>query len=51
VCDAEAGEADRLAATDGYVAVPGGRVWYQIVGTDRPGIPILCLHGGPWHDP
>ena len=45
--DTEVGEADRLAATDGYLAVPGGRVWYQIVGTDRPGIPILCLHGGP----
>jgi proline-specific peptidase len=32
---------------EGHVAVPGGRIWYQIVGTDRPGIPILCLHGGP----
>jgi proline-specific peptidase len=32
---------------EGYVEVPGGRVWYQIVGPDRPGIPLLCLHGGP----
>lgn len=32
---------------EGYIEVPGGRVWYQIVGADRPGIPILCLHGGP----
>jgi len=35
------------AAAEGYVEVPGGRVWYQIVGPDRPGIPLLCLHGGP----
>jgi len=32
---------------EGYIPVPGGRVWYRIVGTDRPGIPVLCLHGGP----
>jgi proline iminopeptidase len=33
--------------TEGRVEVPGGRVWYQIVGADRPGVPLLCLHGGP----
>jgi proline iminopeptidase len=33
--------------TEGYLDVPGGRVWYQIRGADRPGIPLLCLHGGP----
>jgi len=32
---------------EGYVEVPGGRVWYQIAGVGRPGIPLLCLHGGP----
>jgi proline-specific peptidase len=32
---------------EGHVQVPGGLVWYQIVGPDRPGTPILCLHGGP----
>jgi proline-specific peptidase len=37
----------RSAGSEGYVEVPGGRVWYQIVGADRPGIPVLCLHGGP----
>jgi proline iminopeptidase len=36
-----------LTTVEGYVEVPGGRVWYQIAGPDRPGIPILCLHGGP----
>jgi len=30
---------------EGFVAVPGGRVWYRSVGAD--GIPLLCLHGGP----
>lgn len=35
------------ATTEGYVEVPGGRVWYQIAGADRPGVPLLCLHGGP----
>jgi pimeloyl-ACP methyl ester carboxylesterase len=35
------------ATTEGYIEVPGGRVWYRIAGTDRPGIPVLCLHGGP----
>ena len=35
------------ATTEGYIEGPGGRVWYRIAGTDRPGIPVLCLHGGP----
>src|SRR5215469_7674920 len=35
------------ATREGLIPVPGGRVWYQIVGADKPGIPILCLHGGP----
>ena len=36
-----------LATAEGYVTVPGGHVWYQVVGADRPGVPLLCLHGGP----
>jgi proline-specific peptidase len=36
----EAGVAD-----EGYVDVPGGRVWYRSVG--EGGVPLLCLHGGP----
>ena len=35
------------ATTEGYIEVPGGRVWCRVVGTDRPGTPVLCLHGGP----
>jgi proline-specific peptidase len=34
-------------AAEGFLDVPGGRVWYRIVGPDQRGIPILCLHGGP----
>lgn len=31
---------------EGYIDVPGGRVWYEVAG-DGEGIPLLCLHGGP----
>ena len=31
---------------EGYVAVPGGHVWYKIVG-NRNAVPFLTLHGGP----
>jgi len=30
---------------EGYIGVPGGRVWYRSVGDG--GVPLLCLHGGP----
>jgi proline-specific peptidase len=33
--------------TEGYLEVPGGRVWYRIVGTASGRAPLLCLHGGP----
>lgn len=32
---------------EGTVPVEGGNVWYRIVGADRPGVPLLVLHGGP----
>lgn len=31
---------------EGYVHVPGGKVWYRVVG-DGPGTPLVVLHGGP----
>ena len=34
-----------MAADEGFIDVPGGRVWYRSVGDG--GIPLLCLHGGP----
>jgi proline iminopeptidase len=33
-------------AREGFVEVPGGRVWYRVVG-DGDRTPLLCLHGGP----
>jgi proline-specific peptidase len=33
---------------EGFIAVPGGRVWYRSVGEQRNDrAPLLCLHGGP----
>ncbi len=34
-------------SSEGMIPVPGGRVWYRIVGKDAPGVPLLVLHGGP----
>jgi proline iminopeptidase len=31
---------------EGYISVPGGRVWYQVVGSGDT-VPLLVLHGGP----
>ena len=32
---------------EGYITVPGGKIWYKIMGADKPGVPLLLLHGGP----
>lgn len=29
------------------IDVPGGRVWYKIVGAEHNATPVRCLHGGP----
>ncbi len=31
----------------GFIPVEGGKIWYKILGADKPGTPLLCLHGGP----
>ena len=31
----------------GTVTVPGGRVGYCIAGEEKPGIPLILIHGGP----
>lgn len=41
-----AGDAPDLSPREGYLDVPGGRVWYRIAGTGT-GIPLVVLHGGP----
>jgi proline iminopeptidase len=35
-----------LTPGDGMLAVPGGRIWYRVVGSG-PGTPLLLIHGGP----
>jgi proline iminopeptidase len=39
----------RLAPTvrEGMIDVPGGRVWYRMLGDGATGVPLLALHGGP----
>src|SRR5436190_5667379 len=32
---------------EGYLEVPGGKVWYRAVGDNAEATPLLCLHGGP----
>lgn len=32
--------------TEGHIAVPGGRVWYRMLG-EGPATPLVLLHGGP----
>lgn len=34
-----------MDSSEGYVNVPGGKVWYRRIGSGGP--PLLCLHGGP----
>jgi len=35
-----------VSPDEGFIDVPGGRVWYRVVGKG-PGTPLLLLHGGP----
>lgn len=32
---------------EGMIAVEGGNIWYRMAGADKPGIPIIIVHGGP----
>lgn len=34
-----------MRSEEGFIDVPGGRVWYESQG--EGGTPLLCLHGGP----
>ena len=36
-----------MKTDEGYIEVPGGRVWYRAVGDETDATPLLCLHGGP----
>jgi proline iminopeptidase len=32
---------------EGFIDVPGGRVFYRMLGVGKPGVPLLAAHGGP----
>ncbi len=36
----------KLKVGEGFLAVPGGNIWYKISGESK-GIPVVLLHGGP----
>ena len=31
----------------GRISVTGGKIWYRMTGKNRPGLPLLVIHGGP----
>lgn len=39
------GKPAAVTAREGFITVPGGRVWYRVVG-NGPGVPLLVVHGG-----
>lgn len=38
---------NKISRKQGFVTVPGGNIWYEIVGSEKSGTPLLLLHGGP----
>jgi proline iminopeptidase len=36
-----------LASGEGFIEVPGGKVWYRVYAGAGGGTPLLALHGGP----
>lgn len=42
-------KATQFTTEEGFVEVEGGRIWYQIVSTEKTknAIPLVMLHGGP----
>jgi proline iminopeptidase len=46
IAHAGGAQGTRRAPGEGFVDVPGGPVWYRVVGTGS-GVPLLILHGGP----
>jgi proline iminopeptidase len=36
----------KLSEQTGYCNVPGGRIWYRVIGTGDK-VPLVCVHGGP----
>ncbi len=40
----------QLGGRTGHIPVKGGKVFYRIYGEDKPGIPLIFIHGGPGHN-
>ncbi len=38
---------DKKIPDEGFVIVKGGKIWYQIFGSEKKTTPVLLLHGGP----
>ena len=36
-----------MTVEEGYLEVPGGRVWFRSLDPGTESTPLLCLHGGP----
>jgi len=36
-----------MTIQEGMIQVPGGKVWYQLHGSENKGTPVIVLHGGP----
>lgn len=32
---------------EGFIPTAGGQVWYGVCGEDKPGTPLLVVHGDP----
>ena len=46
LCCACVQDSPKLKTGQGYLAVPGGNIWYNITGSGS-GLPVVLLHGGP----
>jgi hypothetical protein len=42
-----AGELPQIGSREGYLPVPGGKIWYRMRGADKSQPALIALHGGP----
>jgi proline iminopeptidase len=45
-CGARGSRPAPIPLGESRLAVPGGRIWFRVTGTDR-GLPLVLVHGGP----
>lgn len=36
-----------ISEVTGFCNVKGGKIWYKIIGAEKQGTPLICIHGGP----